>query len=423
MKTLSKWSILALILVLTSCEDNERGQYPIHGGQPSPVEKILEVQPFGGGVNIYYTLPDERDLLYLVARYTLDTGEKIMSKVSKFENHIKIEGFRDAEPRLVELRTVDRSQNESEPVNIWVTPERSPILDIMETIVITEDFGGIKLEWENKDMVSILALVSIPQTKTTIENDLANDIQMRQVGQWSSNASKGKYNVRGFANEPAVFGVQICDRWGNFTELKKGEYTPRFEEAIPKPYKRWNGDTNIPYSRYSGSYEIEKAWDADLSNMFHTADPTVTGTLIAPMAFTFDMGMKCELSRFKIWHRSGDSWAFSHNNPKKLVVYGSNHSSPRKIYDNSLDPAHQEQKWVLLGSFDTVKPSGMPLNSTSAEDRQLAQVDGIDYVFDIGTDPYRYYRIDVLETWGLTPAIHFAEMSFWGAEYVENGGE
>ena len=120
-----------------------------------------------------------------------------------------------------------------------------------------------------------------------------------------------------------------------------------------------------------------------------------------------------------MWHRAGesrpgDSWAFAHNNPKKFRIYGSLTPNVRKIYDNSDDPAFQDQKWIFLGEWDTVKPSGLPLGQTSQEDRTLAQTDGIDYFFPLEhATPVRYLRMDVLETWGSTPAIHITEMTFW----------
>ena len=420
MKTLLNWSMLVVIIVLTSCQDDQRGQYPIHSVKPSPIARVLDVTPFSGGAKIYYELPNERDWLYVMARYTLDTGQEMEVKISKFESFISVDGFRDEAPRKVELRTVDRSQNESEPLIIWITPKRSPIYGIIESLVVKADFGGIKLLWENVDKVPINIFITVPQTPVDNEYDVNNDIKMRQVGQYGSTASKGSFNIRGFDSEPQVFGIQIRDRWGNYTELQKDVYTPRYEERISNTgFVKWNGDPNIPYSEYSSSYPITKLWDNDLTTMYHTKDPTITDVLLPPKAFTFDMGRKVVLSRFKLWHRSGDSWAYSHNNPKEFLVYGSNHPNPRKIWDESENPEHQAQKWVLLGWFDTPKPSGLPLGSTSAEDRQLCQVDGIDYVFEAATEPFRYYRFDVPVTWSLTAAIHIAEARFWGEDNLE----
>lgn len=420
MKTLFNLSIIALFMLLTSCQDEQRGQYPIHGGKPNMVTKVIKVEPFGGGADIYYELPTDRDILYVVARYTLDTGQEMLVKVSKFQSSVKIDGFRDEAPRTVELRTVDRSQNESEPLNVVINPYHSPIFDIAETLEVSPDFGGIKCTWKNEGNVPILLLVTIPMSPIDTEHDLNNEVLMRQVGSWSSEATNGKYNVRGFPSESQVFAVQIRDRWGNYTELYKGEYTPRFEQLIPKSkFVRWNGDPNLPYSRYSASYEIERLWNDDLSDMYHTADPTVIGMLLPPKAFSFDMGAKYVLSRFKLWHRSGASWAYTHHDPKEILVYGSNHPTPMKRWDDSELPEHQAQRWVFLGWFDTPKPSGLPLGQTSAEDIQLCHVDGIDYEFESATEPFRYYRFDVPVTWSLSAGIHIAEATFWGEEYIE----
>ena len=74
----------------------------------------------------------------------------------------------------------------------------------------------------------------------------------------------------------------------------------------------------------------------------------------------------------------------------------------------------KNQKWIFLGEFDTVKPSGLPYGQNSEEDLKAAHVDGIEYVLPVEfAVPVRYIRMDVLETWGNTTAIHIAELTFW----------
>ena len=72
---------------------------------------VEQVEQVSGGAILSYVLPDDRDLLYVQAEYTLDTGEKMIVKSSMYGTQIKIDGFAKAEPRKVTLYAVDRSHN------------------------------------------------------------------------------------------------------------------------------------------------------------------------------------------------------------------------------------------------------------------------------------------------------------------------
>src|SRR3546814_12993084 len=71
--------------------------------------------------------------------------------------------------------------------------------------------------------------------------------------------------------------------------------------------------------------------------------------------------------------------------------------------------------WELLGSFTSVKPSGLPFGSTTTEDVEYAVINGEDFDFD-GTlsPPVRYLRFKTLETWAPGGGVQTSEISFWG---------
>ena len=52
------------MFILTACQEEQRGQYPLHGIKPSPVEEVVDIKPFPGGAVIYYVLPNEKDILF-----------------------------------------------------------------------------------------------------------------------------------------------------------------------------------------------------------------------------------------------------------------------------------------------------------------------------------------------------------------------
>lgn len=406
---------LCVLLLVVSCGSEESvGQYPLHNNIPVAPANIRVIENFGGGSTLRYDLPTDPDLLYVRGTYTLDDGTPMEVKASVYTNTMQIVGFAKNEERVVWLSCVDRSRNESEKVAITIHPLESPIFEIFNTLKVYNDFGGVLVRWENPTEADIVVMVSTPYVD--------GSEMTRPVQNFYSAAKTGVGYIRGFPVEEIVFNVQIRDRWGNLTTVSTGKYLPKFEEEANKVYfKKWNGDPAIPYKQYSSSYPIERLWDninmaafGAANNFFHTPDKEPF-----PIPFTFDLGKVYTVSRFKIWQRGGgsatsstDSWVYRHGNLKKFTVYGSPDEFAR-IMPNTANPV--EHEWIELGTFESFKPSGLPLGTYSAEDRELGAVTGEDFMFPADqATPVRYIRFAIHETWGGTPMIHASEISAFG---------
>lgn len=393
--------LLALLVVsLFACSEEKVGQYPVDSIPPSPVTDVQVKQSFGGGVILTYKIPDDLDLLGIKARYTLDTGTKMEVTVSMYATEMKIEGFAKKEKRTVELYAVDRSRNESQPVTVEIVPERSPIFDVYESLEVFDDFGGIQLQWKNPEEKEIILMVSKP---ITTETDIKESVQ-----NFYTSTKEGIGYVRGFPVGEQTFCFEVCDRWGNKTEMKSGKYNPMYEEEVANTtyWQKWN-PTDIPYAQYSSSYPITKLWDGitmqgtATSNFFHLP---AGGNF--PLRFTFDMRQIYKLSRLKLYQR-GDKWVYEHGNPKRFTIYGSLTDKVRLGTDS-------EFQWIKLGDFESTKPSGMPLGSRTQEDIDKGS-GGEDYNFPINLSiPVRYIMFETDETWGGTEMLHISELKFWG---------
>lgn len=68
-----------LLLSLASCDEEFRGQYPVDNTAPKPVT-VTRVINLPGAVLIDYEIPDETDILYIQAEYTLTDGEVRLQK-------------------------------------------------------------------------------------------------------------------------------------------------------------------------------------------------------------------------------------------------------------------------------------------------------------------------------------------------------
>ena len=380
----------ALAFMLFACEEQPVGSTPMDGVAPGMVTEV-GYNSVPGGADIFYTLPDDEDLLYVKANYTLANGKKINTRVSMYDDTLRVRGYADTDPRIIDIVTGDRSGNESEPVQITITPKPSPIYDILESVAVNPTFGGVTLTWENPTE-SVIAV--------TLKRSVAGG-DWEEVNTYYSNSKTAKYSARGMEVADTKFGVAISDRWDNATNERRFNATPWYEEQLKagtyKEYKM-SSDSEIAYG-----WALNYALNGDLTEPWGWfSKPTVEGGNW-PARFTMQFNTKVSLSRMKLVQRHGEMW--ENGNPKCFSVYGSNNP-----VDDTNDPA-----WVLLKDFTSVKPSGLPSGQYSDEDAYVAQ-NGEDFEFDPDKiDSYKYYRFEFTENWGGDNTfINFFELLFWG---------
>ena len=131
-----------LLFVFSSCaEDMVK---PIENDKDAPgTVQDVKTESLPGAVKFTYTLPSDPDLLYVLAKYTNKTGKVMEFRSSFYTNSVTVEGFGDTDTYKVELYTVDRSENRSQPQIVEVAPLTPPILSCYESLSVVSDFGGM----------------------------------------------------------------------------------------------------------------------------------------------------------------------------------------------------------------------------------------------------------------------------------------
>lgn len=379
--------ILILIMILfTACEEYEKS--PMTNDSVAPevlIDPIVENTP--GGANISYTLPDETDLLYVVAQYELSNGEKTESRSSIFINTIEIEGYGDTLKHEVNLYVVDRSENKSEPITVEIQPLNPPVKLVQNTITVTPDFGGVLFTWENP--------TNAPLVFDVLAVDSTGNLSTFETVY--SGVSEGKYAMRGFEPVESKFGLVIRDKWYNLSDTIIKWVTPMFEQKLDNTRfsnADFPGDTDM--NGWEGRFEY--AFDDDLSTFNHSLAGTGW-----PQYFTIDLGVEAKLSRINIIQRQDPQFLYGHGNPRLFEVWGTN-TYPQ---DSIMNP----DEWHLFSECVTMRPTEQ--GGTADEDAQHA-LDGDEFTFTLDDPAVRYVRILVNETWGNTGFIHFGEIQFWG---------
>ena len=166
----------------------------------------------------------------------------------------------------------------------------------------------------------------------------------------------------------------------------------------------YNLPTNTPTE---WGWNPENLCDGNLETGWHTGEGS-GGKL--PHQMTFELDRPTELHTFKIYQRAQDDWAFRAGNPKKYTLWGTN-SLPAE--DGS------DEGWTMLGEFQSVKPSGLPVGTLTDADIAYARAGESYDIPEVGI--FRYLRIKVLESWGGEQAVHFMELEFFGIPHEETG--
>jgi hypothetical protein len=383
------WIILAANMF--SCKEEERGQYPVDSAAPQQVN-VTDIINFNGGATVTYDIPTDNDFLCVKVVYLLPNGKEKQQMSSS--NSITIKGFAKSGKIEIKLISVDRSRNESQPVTAEIEPLDSPIFEILENLIVTSAFGGIKLEWENRNKDDIVIGV------------LYRDDENKYVP--VENIYTSLSGIKYIRNLPSVeidFAFFVRDIYGNCSDTLFLPLTPWKEEPLDK--KLWQEIslcTSFKLSQWGGP--VTKLWDgvtvADGTNVYY-----LDRTENIPIFFTLDLGISAKLSRFTFWGRN--NWYFNLHHPKEFEIWGTD--------DLAVANANCSwDGWNLLISCTSTKPSGNePLASTelTTEDKALAAA-GEEYEFPLDIPVVRYIRFKCLRTWTDSPSMFLAELSFWG---------
>ncbi|RZM30406.1 MAG: DUF4959 domain-containing protein [Pedobacter sp.] len=382
--------LLIINISIFGCSKSERLDY-LDENQPAPAQVSgVVVNATPGGAIINYRLPDDRNLSYVKAVYEIQPGVFRERRSSRYHDTLSLEGFGSVADQQVKLYSVGRNEKLSDPVLVTVKPLTPPVLSVFETADMTATFGGVKVTFDNISRAN-LAVVVIADTSG--KNTWA------PITTFFTSIEKGNYAARGMSNVERKVGLFIKDRWGNVSDTLIKTMTPLPEQFIPKnnfklvklPTDTWQNTFN---------YTIDKIWNGVTNNPEDVF--IVSATYPVPQWFTIDLGLSATFSRMKVYQRA--RYPYIAPMIKTFEIYGSNNP----------DAGGGWGTWQLLGTFTSVKPSGLPFGQTNTEDVDYAVINGEDFDFDGTMAPVRYIRFKTLDTWAAGGGVQTSEISFWG---------
>lgn len=393
-----KFLLIIGILLIISCSEDFKGPMVNDGNPPQPISNIM-VENMPGAAKISYTLPDDNDLLYVIATYTSPQGEQKELKSSVFKNYILIEGFSESKEYTVQLKAVDRGENYSPEVTVRINPLEAPIHEVLRTLKVQSTWGGAYISMFNKLEKEYVLF-------TLIRDSVSGD--WTEYDRLYTQSIERDFYVRGFPPEPVDFAFFLRDKWGNESDTLIETLTPLYEVEFDKSlWKDANlpDDTNQP--RYSPTYQLWTGTVGDKTYFFQ--DNRIPGIAL-PNWITIDLGKEYIFGRFKIHHvNHSNTWIYGSCTPRIFEIWTAN------------TPTTNWSDWNFMGRFESIKPSGLPVGELTAEDR-AKNLEGEDYNFPLIEEGYRYMRFVAIETWGFLNYFCALEFTLWGqpVEQVTN---
>ncbi len=402
MKQFNLYILFLLIFAfLSQCRETPIGQTPIEKGKPGPVT-ITNVEPIAGGAIITYSLPSDRDLLYVRAEYL--RNQKIATTLSSSHvNSIRIEGLPPFTNNVeVSLSAVDNSENESDPIKITAKPLESPLISILNSFNPKADFGGFSANWTNETNTEVGI--------TVLYDSLSLGVFKESMTIYSKK-SADSILFEPFKDIKASFKIYLTDKWGNQSPMKIFELTPYYETRLNGSSFRLVDIVRDLSRPLNGGFSMNNLFDGNLSSTFITpAQPDKK----FPITLTFDMGKKVKLSKHKLWQWM--VFPFASSNLKEWEIWGTDRIDESKNYDttywsNEVNAAWKND-WKRMGIYKMFKPSGYEA-PVSAEDITIAS-EGFLGKFNASNPSVRYVRIVGTNTMTDTPQWVISEFALWG---------
>lgn len=360
---------------------------------PGQISNVKVVNTPGGAI-LTYKLPNDPNLSYVKAIYEISPGNISESKASVYNDTLVVNGFGNTNTYTVKLFSVGLNEKVSEPLSVEVHPLTPPVVTAFKNLSIQAGFSGVKIRFQN-ELLANLAIVLLADT--------SGDGYFTQLQTYYTKAPSGSFSYRGMAPVKKTFKVYLRDRWNNKSDTLTSELTPLFEELVPKPFLSVNlpGDTNSPVA---AGYNVEQMWNGILGTGIFASPWTSK----IPQWFTFDLKQKVVISRLKE-HQRATNYTYTGSNVKSFELWGSTNPDADGGWKN----------WSMLGTFKSLKPSGLPLGQMTAEDYAYGYTNGEDFeldsdVFPAAKQEVRYLRFKTTETYGGGVQVTICEITFWG---------
>jgi len=431
---------------------------------PGPVSNVKYEADYGGGV-LTYTIPNDADFLYVRAEYTIDNGMTISRTSSRYNKNMELTGMNEG-PYLVKLYAVDVNGNESEPVEVEVSPLGATVGPISETLSITPGFGLFYINVENEfgtivdvcvDLWVDNKLVATQTYTTAAEADRMKidnlkrdtkytlDVKVRdnRYAYESGTTEFGNYQVLAddtldmkplrVIDDPELYGPENWDYTLKINDrnLNKYQGAPKTEVTVlggkrvqSASYYKFDMFRNAAIRHNEGGVYL--FWDGRTDTHFESGDYDKGQGPGWAWCYFIDMGRQVQLSRFRIWQVGGSHFGANSGGCKTFEFWGSNDPNPADGLLSEMNPnkpiESTSRGWVKLGRFTfRIPPTDVDMQKEFEEGSEF-YIDEDNPQF---SQTFRYWRFVGVSDWPHAPggrewySGRLAEIVLMGREVEE----
>lgn len=401
---------MAVLVLCTFFACKEEIDKPGGRWSSGPIE-VDQIIPINGGATITYKLPNDPDLLYVMAEYERN-GKMFTEKSSVHKNTLTIEGFNTLDKVPFRLYMVNKQEQRSEPLELEFKPLESLISIARNSLNMVPGFGGIVADWNNPKKTEFGVRLMVKDEK--------GGLVTKEM--YFSSSEKERRAFRGFNPKETTFAIAFEDKWGNISDTTLLTTTPFFETVVPKPYADFRA--SIPYDNITNlsGRNINTLWDNIVNTASHGWLTQSGGG--SGISMTIDLKQVVKLSRivihgyhvnsvygqanitqFEAWGLKTMNFAKLADRPYWLDEYAVRNKNIRDIdgiNETTQLPARTfKDDWQYLGwhaipRYDRMVPPD-PQGALN-----LA-ANGTEYEIPLDAGPVRYIRIFVREIAGVMP--------------------
>ena len=392
------FTVAICFLFALGCKKVTINQPNITNTTPPGLITGVKVLNQNGKAQITYTLPADKDLLYVKAVYETSPGKLKEVKASYYTNNLTVDGFGDSLAHTIKMYSVNSSEIASEAVTVTINPLTPAYITAYRSIQVVITFGGFNITCNNPTAEN---LAIIPLVDTAGKGQFVQTVGLDNI---YSNSIVIQSAIRG---QPAIlrkYGFVVRDRWLNHSDTMFLQLTPIFEQMLPKSEwstYRLNSDVNFVWP---GVTEVYKIYD----NNFNAGWPDILFSVenaSTPQTATLDLGKAHTFSRMRVnpFLELGNVY-YARGSMRDFEIWGSNAPNVNGSTDAS---------WTLLTTCHVIKPSGAPVGTETTADYNYGH-DGWAYDFPAGLASYRFVRIRNLRNWSGSYFMSIAEFTLWG---------
>lgn len=396
--------LLAILLtssIFLSCKEEDS----MDTTAPAKVSDVTYVATNGGAI-ISFVSPDDEDLLYIKATYTNSLGKEVFKVSSHFGTTIEIDGFNDETPKKVKITAVDNSRNESEVTEIEVTPLKSYIYLVQESLAMKEVLGGVRVTWDNPAEKSVFVYVYYKKGDSAVRERIL-----------SSSKQSESIMIRGMEPELYDFSVMVEDFNGNkTTKFNMGTFKPLLEQKIDKSTWKVLQNLSVDGDKWEGT--ISSFWDDVVDTKESGADNSYFiinrddngGMLKWPLDIVVDLNKTVVVNRFVVWQR-----AFTYVNAEQNGVSTDYYYyKEENMKSFSVSVSTDKLVWVPLGTFDIGDPRDASGVISPAKYKEA--IDGHEFNLESVSQPFRYMKFSVLSNYGSETNVYGSEITLYGLD-------